>query len=188
MISSFARLTISLLACTTAFLLEAYICENAVAQTSGPSSMLAQASSRLTSPEAAVREFLLASVFGEKDRINNCTLNVPGREILTENSGDAPPAEARQEIENQLKNLPLTRLKVGERISLPGDKSLTITADMVNENRQQLTGPEIPFPFVVVKEGEQWKVDPTPIIAARRAARPSQTQPATSLVVPPSNK
>jgi hypothetical protein len=119
-------------------------------------------------------------VGGDKKQIEQCTLNVPGREVLVEEGGDQPPPEARKEIEAHLKDLPLTRLKVGQQITLPGGKTFVMTSDMINESRQQLTGPDIPFPFIVVKEKGQWKVDPTPVIAARRTARQADSRPATT--------
>jgi hypothetical protein len=150
-------------------------CSALLAQTSQPATRpTTREAAGLDTPEAAVHELMVAMVLGDQERINRCTIPASGRELLA--GGEGPPPEIREQVIEQLKTMPLRRLKVGETVNLPGGKTMVMTKDMVNADVQQLTSPEMPFPFTVGRVEKEWKVDPRPLIAARRAARGAATR------------
>ena len=65
---------------------------------------------------------------------------------------------------------PIQQLKVGETVTMPGGKTLTVDDSMVNEDTAMLTMQGNPIPFTLKRGDAGWKVDPAPMIAARKAA------------------
>jgi len=121
------------------------------------------------SPERVLREFLIAMVENDAETLAQIALPHPNMEVLT-SAHEPIPQNERAAIRAQLTQLPIFRLSPGDTVSLPDGRSFEIDGLMVHEDQQWLTFPDNPFPFVLVREQRQWKVNPAPIIAARLAA------------------
>ncbi len=149
-----------------------------------PSSLAAtMASASLDTPESAVYEVLAAIFAKDQNRINRATVEAPDRDILAQ--GQDMSAIAIALAMARIRAVPFVHLKVGDVITLPGNKMLEITADRVNENQQYLTNADTPVPFIVIKVGDQWKVDAGPLIAARKAAAAARARAATRSATKP---
>jgi hypothetical protein len=145
----------------------------------------------LITPEGALHELLTAMFMGDQTRINHATIDVPGREVLSQ--GTKVPEAMLSQIDRVIEGMHLQRLKVGDSIkvktvSSPEGVTVVMDENRINENRTEITGPALPYPFILVKDGKEWKVDPTPLIASRKAAaqaraatqtKPAETAPAT---------
>ena len=125
-------------------------------------------------PVAAVREFLTAMMAGDEERLRAATLPVEGLELLV---GPSAPPEMLDRLPEMLPAMAAREMAVGEEFSIPssdGPKPQTVTPEMSNADRRQVTGPQTPIPFIVVRTADGWKVDPSPLIAGRRAAAASR--------------
>ncbi|HEV3417304.1 MAG TPA: hypothetical protein VG056_10835 [Pirellulales bacterium] len=116
-------------------------------------------------PEDVLRRFLMASLSHDETGIRATTLPNPEVSLLWQG-----PRVSSSETSEAIKSVAFRRLKVGDEVKISGGKKLLLDETYVNENRQQITGPDFPFPFILVKESDGWKVDAFPIIAARKAA------------------
>ena len=70
----------------------------------------------------------------------------------------------------------MKRLKAGDEIKLPGGRTLKIDETRVNKTRQSITAMGSPNPFDVQLIEGKWKVNPQPLIAARKAAKKAMEQ------------
>lgn len=121
------------------------------------------------SPEASYRAFMLAMLTGDREAIRDLTVPTNGLEILFEGA-HVPPDEVenvRQAVEQRLV---LRRVQPGEKFMLPKGKVVTIRDGEVNENRVLLAEQGVPVPTRCVKVRGRWRIDPQPIVDARRAA------------------
>jgi hypothetical protein len=119
------------------------------------------------SPENATRQFMLAMLAGDEAAVRRWSMPHPEIKVLL--MSPAPP-EVVASAREQIGQMPLSRLKVGDVVNIPGGKPMTLDESHVNENRQQLMPPDAPLPFILVRSEGQWKVDPSPLIAARKVA------------------
>lgn len=124
-------------------------------------------SSEAQTPATVLRAFLIALAAGDSAKGNGLIVANPDAEILWQ--GKAGPLDVfavSLSLEAGLQSL-----KIGDRVELPGGKSVVIDESHVNDNRAEFTMPGNPVPFVVVKSDGQWRVDASTVIAARKAAR-----------------
>ena len=70
----------------------------------------------------------------------------------------------------------ISRLSAGDVITLPNGRKITIATSMVHKDRQQLTMPQNPIPYNIVRTDGQWRVDVAPIIAGRLAAEAARNR------------
>jgi hypothetical protein len=84
--------------------------------------------------------------------------------------GEQPPQRLLKQIKQAFEIMPIKRLKIGDKVDLPGGRTMTVDESRVNENRLLLQMERDPLPWTLVKRKGAWKVDPSPVIAARKAA------------------
>lgn len=125
-----------------------------------------------SSPEYALRQFLNAMLSGDKEGISRTALPHERLDVLV--SENQPPQGILAAMKQQMQAAPISRLSVGDTVTLPDGRKLTLDSSWVNENRQQLTMPGNPIPFILVRTDGQWKVDAAPIIAGRLAAKAAE--------------
>lgn len=119
-----------------------------------------------------VRAFLTAAMTMEVEEVKRHSLAHPELAVLGE--GQAPPAAVRREMRAAFGRATCRFLKAGESIRLPGGRELVVAAEAVSPERcfvvPEVGGSPLPVPLAVVRTEAGWKVDATPIIAARKAA------------------
>jgi|GEM_PF-4447577 len=122
------------------------------------------------SPESVLRQFMMAMVTGDKDTAKKLAQpNKEFDELL--NMIPAPPADKVEQMKAVFQLIPITPLKVGEQFTLPNGQKVTVDTKMVTEKKQMLMFPGNPIPLTLVKDDSGWKVDTTPMVQARKAAR-----------------
>lgn len=124
--------------------------------------------SEAQTPATVLRAFLIALAEGDSAKGGGLIVANPDAEILWQ--GKAFPPEVFAELSRSLET-GLQPLKIGDRVELPGGKSIVVDESHVNDNRAEFTMPGNPVPFIVVKSDGQWRVDASTVIAARKAAR-----------------
>jgi hypothetical protein len=143
-------------------------------------------SAALATPESALHEFLIGMMIGDEARLKRASLEVEGREILLPK--EKLPETAIPQLDKMIEGLQLKPLKIGDSIkvkttSSPEGVTVVMDENRINDSRAEITGPSFPYPFILVKGEAGWKVDPTPLIASRKAAQAAraatQTAPAT---------
>lgn len=120
------------------------------------------------SPEAVLRQFLVAMTLGDKETGKTLLRPNPANQILWQ--GAHPPSETAEKVRQHFQNLALRRLKIGEKVTLPGGNVLVVDDRQVNLDRVLIAAADAPVPFVLVRLDGLWKVDAKPIIAARTVA------------------
>ncbi|TWT73635.1 hypothetical protein Pla123a_35230 [Posidoniimonas polymericola] len=122
--------------------------------------------------ETAARAFVLAMLTQDPAGASEVMLDHPDAKILFQGSG--PPPEVVAMMKELVPKAEIHRCEVGENLQLPGGSRRTLTDADVNRQELQLmpeiNGEPMNPPLSVVNQNGTWKVDPRPLIAARRAA------------------
>ncbi len=119
-------------------------------------------------PEAALHDFLIAITENDQAGIERTALPNPELSLLWQGEKLTPAQKAIAAA--SVDPSKFRRLKVGEVVQIPRGQKIVMDEKRINERVQQLVLPEGPLPFSVVKVGDRWKVDASPIIAGRVAA------------------
>ena len=106
------------------------------------------------SPETTYRQFLLATLNPDETTICKLILDRNGADILW--TKGSYPAEVAALLADQYREMTIERSETSAKPTDP--------------NRVLLTSSAVPFPLAVVKVGDSWKVDASPIIAFRKKA------------------
>jgi hypothetical protein len=106
-------------------------------------------------PEEVYRRFMLANLTGDEPAIRSLVIEREGIEILWD--GGAYPKDVATLLAGQYRTMEIVRVKLPDR----------------NERKEtvQLQSSASPVPITMVKVDGVWKVDPSPIIEFRKAAR-----------------
>jgi hypothetical protein len=125
--------------------------------------------------EGAVRGLLVSMMNGDAAAVRAVVLPVPAADLklLLGGSGQSSlTPEQRAQALPFVAGMPIHAMLPGESVDLPGapGEKLTVTPDMVGEDRAVLLPQRFPQPFVVRRVSGTWRVDAAPLIAARRAA------------------
>lgn len=118
---------------------------------------------RKLSPEESVREFTIAVIMEDADAIRQLVLPHKDMAFLW-TSGEALAPQAQAEMVNQIRSLAVRRLKIGEKVDVPGVGLIVMDEDRINQRRQQVTFPGNPIPFDVHLMPQGWRIDATPVI------------------------
>lgn len=121
-------------------------------------------------PEDVLLEFLLAVFACDAEGIARASVPHPDAVVLTQ--GQKAPPEVLAEMKKRLPES-FSRVKLGERIKLPGGEIVVVDETHVNENRVEIKWGDEPIPSIVLHEDGAWKVEPGPIIDGRLAAKRS---------------
>lgn len=125
-------------------------------------------SSRVVSPERVLKRFVVALLAGDRKALEENCVAHDGLEILL--TGDRPPAAALSMIRQQLEKSRVRDHAAGEVIKMPNGSTFTVAPDLVADGRKLMSLGSMPIPMSLVQVDGQWKVDPTPIVEARKAA------------------
>ncbi|HEV8000710.1 MAG TPA: hypothetical protein VGP63_12575 [Planctomycetaceae bacterium] len=119
-------------------------------------------------PEEALKDFLAAMIENDQAGIQRTALPNPELSLLwhSDKLTPAQKAIARAEINPSS----FRRLKVGDRVKLPGGQKIVFDKNWINDRRQAISVSDGPLPFILVKVKDEWRVDATPLIAGRLAA------------------
>ena len=134
-------------------------------------------------PEETIKAFVTAMFDEDQDGIRRTALPNPDLALLWQ--GDKLTAVQRAMAIAELKSWRFRRLKVGDEVQLPGGKKFVIDENRVDERHLMISVTDSPLPFLLVKVGQEWKVDASPVIASRKAAaavrrrRATQKEPGT---------
>lgn len=119
-------------------------------------------------PEQALRTFLAAMITQDEKSLRAVTL--PAKDLEWLLKGKPVPADLIENIKSQIANQPIRVLKPGDVITLPGNRKLTVQPDEVTKDRAFLLPEGMELPSRLRKVDGRWRVDATPMIAARKAA------------------
>ena len=62
-------------------------------------------------------------------------------------------------IEQWVEALEMRRLRIGDSVSLPGGRSLTLTDRHISDDKMMITWDNNPVPFILVKRDTSWLVE-----------------------------
>lgn len=128
---------------------------------------------------ATVRAFLSAAMTMNVAEVKRHALPHPDLGVLGE--GPQPPPPVKERMRATFSQASCRFLKVGEVIELPGGGSLTVDANQVASSRclvrPLVGGSPMPLPLAVIRTDSGWRVDASPIIAARKAATGRRNAP-----------
>jgi hypothetical protein len=118
--------------------------------------------------DGTLRTFLMAMEAGDEETLHAVTLPDPDFDWLLR--GELTTARGLRELSDQVKKLRVERLKQGDRVRITPEEVHVILPIEVGRDRAALKIPGAPAyaPLQLVKG--HWKVDPAPLIAARKAA------------------
>lgn len=131
-------------------------------------------SSRGTTPEAALRNLFGAMLASDRAGVLANALPNPEIELLL--SPEPLTPEQIAQAQAQFDAMPVHALSVGDSISLPGGETLVFDETMINDDHQMLTIPGSDLPLELVRIDGAWKVNASPLIAARKAAQAARAQ------------
>ena len=123
------------------------------------------------SPENALRDFLVALMFKDEKAIRARVLSLEGVEWLL--AGKAPPADQAKAVRASMARMPIRVLKPNETIEVPargGSRKITVQPEETEADRAVLLPEGAPVPTRMRQVKGRWKVDASPIVAARKAA------------------
>jgi hypothetical protein len=125
------------------------------------------------SPEEVIRSFFMAMMSNDEEGILREIIPHPQAEILWE--GETIPPEILSNIKKQMGSMTFTECTVGELLELPDAENLKVTAQMVNEENKLMfpviDGQPAPTPLAVKRIEGEWKIDASPLIISRNAAK-----------------
>ncbi len=140
---------------------------------SGPRARIAD-----RTPEEALRTFVYAMAVRDEAALRAITLPVQGFEWLM--AGRAAPPSLIKELEEKLGQQTFRSLKAGDKFTLFQGQEVVVKAADVGPERALLLPEGASLPTRLQKVGGHWKVDPSAVIAGRKAAeaaRQSAPQP-----------
>jgi hypothetical protein len=133
-----------------------------------PPQTVARAKTADRTPEDALRTFVYAMAVRDEPTLRAITLPVEGFEWLM--AGRAAPASVIKELEEKLAQQAWRSLKAGDKFTLPGGQVVVVKAEDVRPDRALLLPEGASLPTRLQKVEGHWKVDPSAVIAGRKAA------------------
>jgi hypothetical protein len=137
---------------------------------SGSASPRSAAQARIAdhTPEDALRTFVLAMANRDEPTLRAITLPVEGFEWLI--AGRAAPANILKDLEEKLSRPTFRSLKPGDKFTLPRGEVVVVKAEDVGPDRALVLPEGASLPTRLHRVEGHWKVDPSPVIASRKAA------------------
>jgi hypothetical protein len=133
-----------------------------------PSQSVARARIADRTPEDALRTFVYAMAVRDEAALRAITLPVQGFEWLM--AGRAAPASMIQELQEKLALQTFRSLKAGDKFTLFQGQEVVVKAGDVGPDRALLVPEGASLPTRLQKVEGHWKVDPSAVIAGRKAA------------------
>ena len=122
-------------------------------------------SSTPMSAENALRLVLKARWIGDQEILRLHCLEHPEIELLFNTPFKGAAAERLAELSSKV---PIRELRCGDSTNLASGKQLTVTDSMVNKNLKLFVTNQDPEPFSAHLIGGSWKIDPQPLITAKK--------------------
>jgi len=119
-------------------------------------------------PEDAMRTFVYAMAVRDEPTLRAITLPVQGFEWLM--AGRAAPPSLIQELKEKLAQQTFRSLKAGDKFALFQGQDVVVKAEDVGPDRALLVPAGASLPTRLQKVEGHWKVDPSAVIAGRKAA------------------
>jgi hypothetical protein len=130
------------------------------------------------SPEAAYHSFHIAVVAGDADALRRLALPLADEDFAALLTGDHLSRNGSAGLHRALGGKrPLTRLKPGDVVTLPGGVPFTIRPEQVRDDRAVLLPEDSPIPTDLRRVDGLWRVDARPIVAGRKAAAAKGRRP-----------
>jgi hypothetical protein len=133
-------------------------------------------------PEDALKTFMLALISHDEPALRTVSLPTPDFDWLLK--GPPAPPEVIRDAKEQFAKLPIKRLKVGEKVTLPRGKEYVVTANEVSRDRAVLLPQGSPVPTRLHDVDGHWKVVTDPFIAARKAVDAARKKAADQKAAP----
>lgn len=118
-----------------------------------------------STPESALREFLVALMARDADRLSRITVAQADVQSLMQRQPF--PRPEIEMMRGAIRAMPFERLRVGQRVSHADDSLQRIDRERVNDSRLELLTPFHPEPFVLIKTENGWRIDPARLISSR---------------------
>jgi hypothetical protein len=134
-----------------------------------PHSATEAATSLQASPDGALRAFLASIISRDLTTLRQVILPVSEDDWRYLVPARPLPAGAREAIGAQIGQMPIHSLQPGETVALAGGRSFRVGRGDVGPDHVLLQTQEKQVPVLVVRIKGLWYVDPTSIIAARKA-------------------
>lgn len=120
-------------------------------------------------PEAALRTFLIGMFEQDAEALRGVILPTEQVDFDWLVKGPRLPDDVRKGLRAEIAEIEFKRLKVGDEIKLAG-RPYVVTERDVAKDRVALLPPDHPMFYRLRQVDNAWRVDPSPLIAARKAA------------------
>jgi hypothetical protein len=137
-------------------------------KTQAPAESGKKAEASTSTPEETYREFMIAMVNQNEPRLRELTLPNDDFEWLLK--GTPLTLEQLAAYKEQVEKMTIRNLKVGEEVTLPGNRKYKVPAADVTDDRAVVMPEGAPTPARLKKVEGHWKVDASPYISGRKAA------------------
>ncbi|MBX3414620.1 MAG: hypothetical protein KF708_18175 [Pirellulales bacterium] len=118
--------------------------------------------------EEALRRFMLGVMTSNADELKQVTLETKPDEFRWLLGSQVPP-EVLPMLRKDIEGFPIERLKPGDEFQTPDGKQIVVAEDWIGEDRAVLRMKGDPLAQRIYLVKGAWRVDPAPIIAARKA-------------------
>ncbi len=118
-----------------------------------------------TDPFSVLRHFLVATMVGDRAKLEQTALPNEQLEILADKNFMDP---RRNNAVGQLANVPLHFVEAGSTIQDADGNEVTLDESMIDESRQFVNYPGNPHPFEMRLVDGEWKVDPARLVKIRQ--------------------
>lgn len=119
-------------------------------------------------PEEALRRFMLGVMVGDEKELKSVITDTRPEDLRWLLGSKVPP-EVVPQLRKDLETFPIEHLKPGDEINLPSGKKIVVGEDWVGEDCATVRMKGDPLAQRVFRIKGEWRVDPAPIIAARKA-------------------
>ena len=130
-----------------------------------------------TTPEGAVRAFLIAGATHNKQALRSIILPVSDAELAGILEGNTPPPDAQKQMTEQISGMPVKILKPGTVVEMVQGRSLTVPASADGKTSVYAQPAGMPIPLHLVKKNGKWLVDSASVLASMKAMRGAANKP-----------
>jgi hypothetical protein len=129
-------------------------------------------------PEEAVRSFMVAMLKHDREALASVTVPLPSKDLDVLFLGEKPSPVRAAMGKLLVGQLPMRILKAGEVIDLRRRGIFTVMPEDATADRVMVFAEGNPLPLRCRRVEKRWLVDPSPIIAGRKAAEAARKKKA----------
>lgn len=133
-----------------------------------PPKPAAAASKGAKTPEEALRRFMLGVMTSDEKELKQVIVDTKPDDFRMLLGSQVPP-EVLPMLRKDIEGFPIEQLKPGDKFQTPDGKPIVVAEDWIGEDRAVLRMKGDPLAQRIYLVKGAWRVDPTPIIAARKA-------------------